>query len=318
MTPIPTLEEVALTWAIRTADPEFRDWDAFMAWLDGDADRNLAYNRAAMLVADAENAACATTVEPTAPIVMLPPRREKPATTGSRRWIVAAAGLALAAGIAGVLVIGEEGERPSWRTIETVAGRTRTIDLSDGSRIDLAGASRLRIDPARPRLALLDRGRAVFVVRHDPAAPFEVHAGGHRAIDAGTTFEVAQEGGTTRVAVAEGLVILDPATAMLRLEPGQAAALASGRAAAIERIAPERVGQWRNQRMTYDDAPLSAVVADLAIALGQPITVDERTGRRRFTGTITPATLRGKPDEAAALFGVSVVAGPAGWQFDTR
>lgn len=314
MTSIPTLEEVALAWAIRTADAEFRDWDAFIAWLDGDPARNLAYNRAAMLVADGAGAPARTTM-PTAEVVVLAERQVTPARSTSRRWLAAAAGLALAAGVAGVLVIDRAGDAPAWRTIDTMAGRPRTIDLVDGSRIDLAGGSRLRIDPARPRHARLDRGRAVFVVRHDPAAPFEVLAGRHRALDAGTTFEVAQEDGRTRVAVAEGLVIVDPGPARLRLEPGRAAVLAAGRPAEVERIAPDQVGQWRNERMTYNDAPLSMVVGDLATALGQPITVDERAGRRRFNGTITPMTVRGKPEEAAALLGVRVVASARGWEF---
>ncbi|KQT35175.1 hypothetical protein ASG29_03425 [Sphingomonas sp. Leaf412] len=314
----PTIDEIALGWAIRTAQPGFQEWDAFMAWLGGDAARNLAYDRAIAMVVDAG----ATPPGATGVVVPLPARvparAVRAAPVPRRRWIGVAAGAALAAGIAGVLVIGQADGPSSLRIVEAAPGRSRTIALADGSRIALAGGSRVRLDAARPRWARVDRGHVVFDVRHDATAPYRVEAGGYRIVDAGTTFEVAHDRAATRVAVAEGRVIVDPATVRLSLAAGQAADLVAGRAPRVEQVRPAAVGQWRNDRMRYDDAPLPDVAADLSIALGQPIVVDASVRERRFSGTITPATLRGRPGDVAALFGIRVAESPRGWAFLPR
>lgn len=43
----PNLREEAVHWAIRTRDPKFEDWDMFMAWLDEDRSRAVAYDEVA-------------------------------------------------------------------------------------------------------------------------------------------------------------------------------------------------------------------------------------------------------------------------------
>src|SRR3546814_9914530 len=62
-------------------------------------------------------------------------------------------------------------------TIATVPGARRTIDLADGSRIELNGDTRITLDKAAPRFASLDRGEAMFHVRHDDSDPFVVMVG---------------------------------------------------------------------------------------------------------------------------------------------
>ncbi|SDG14608.1 transmembrane sensor [Sphingomonas carotinifaciens] len=142
--------------------------------------------------------------------------------------------------------------------------------------------------------------------------------GAHRIVDAGTTFEVSHDEHAIRVEVAEGMVIVDPAVEALRLAPGQAVELIEGRQTKRELVARESVGQWRRASLSYTDAPLTRVAADLSVALGHSIVVDAAARDRRITATITPATVKGKPDEAAELFGVRIVATSRGWIFYQR
>jgi transmembrane sensor len=91
--------------------------------------------------------------------------------------------------------------------LESVAGQTITI--ADGSRVQLARDARMRVgslSSKRVELAL-ERGAAVFDVKHDPARRFVVHAGAVDVEDEGTRFEVdLAEGAAVTVVVEQGSV----------------------------------------------------------------------------------------------------------------
>ncbi|WP_438907630.1 FecR domain-containing protein, partial [Bacillus licheniformis] len=84
--------------------------------------------------------------------------------------------------------------------------------------IMLAGGSRIMLDHADPRRAVMERGEALFQVRHDDRHPFSVDARGLALTDLGTVFDVRLGRRMTRVAVAEGAVMVDPRGAALRLD----------------------------------------------------------------------------------------------------
>ncbi|MEH3121587.1 MAG: FecR domain-containing protein [Sphingomonas phyllosphaerae] len=299
--------EDAMDWAVRVADRDFTDWDGFTRWLEADPAHAARY--------DAEVAALAA-VE--AHVARLPPApiaaAVRPAPARSRRplrW----AGAAVAAALAGVIGLHAWQDRAQPYAVETAAGERRLVALGDGSSIVLAGGTRVTLDRADPRRAGVERGEALFRIRHDTAHPFRVMAGDLALTDLGTVFDVKRASALTRVAVAEGAVLVDPDGAALRLDPGQAVSATGDR---LTRSATEvaDVGAWRDGRLAYDAASLTEVAADLSRELRRPVKVVPAIAARPFRGTLALARLRDDPVTLGMLLDVRVRSDAAGWTLE--
>lgn len=297
-------DEDALDWAIRAADPEFADWDGFTDWLEADPAHAERYNMAVATLAAVEQQVAAASAPET--VAAPPPRR-------SWRW----AGAAMAAALVGAVGIGVWTERAQPYAVETVAGRQRTVALPDGSQIVLAGGSRVELDRAEPRFAAAARGEMLFRVRHDDADPFRVRAGDLEMTDLGTVFDVKRAGPVTRVAVAEGAVVVDPDGAALRLDPGQAV-VATGERLERQRIDPAIVGGWRDGWLAFDDATLAEVATDLSRHLARPIAVTPSIALRTFRGTLDVQRAGADPELLGILLDVQVRKHGDGWMLEPR
>ncbi|MFT3790868.1 MAG: FecR domain-containing protein [Rudaea sp.] len=96
----------------------------------------------------------------------------------------------------------------SWQHFETPVGEQRTIQLTEGSVVNLNVQSRLdvRFDETQRDVRLL-QGEATFKVAHDRTRPFRVHTARAVVEAVGTQFNVDDRpDGTTNVAVIEGRV----------------------------------------------------------------------------------------------------------------
>ncbi len=281
----------ALDWVVRTGDPAFDDWEGFQAWLEADPRHAAAYHAVAL---DVEEMAAAT---PAAPAAVVHRTRRWPAWAGG----AVAASLALVAGYATLDM------RADPYAVETTAGAMRTVNLADGSAVTLGGATRVMLDRRDPRTATLERGQAMFVVRHDARDPFEVRVGGARLVDVGTAFDVKRTRGETRVAVSEGAVDYNPGSDGIRLTRGQGL-VASDDGAAVRVLAVDvaGVGSWRNSVLAYEGATLAEVADDLSRALGVDLRADPAVARRPFSGSIATSKLDGDPARVAPLLGVAV------------
>src|SRR3546814_7021219 len=102
--------------------------------------------------------------------------------------------------------------------IETLAGEHRTVELADGSKIEINGASVVEIDADRPRFARLESGEAMFHVVHRDDDPFVVETGGAKIVDLGTAFNVVRRDRQTSVAVSEGIILYNPDRDKVRLD----------------------------------------------------------------------------------------------------
>lgn len=312
------VDEEALDWAMRMNDPA-ADWDAFMAWLEGDATRADRYDRMVAALHDAADAvaavpqgAGAATGEDIAPPAEAPAHRDH----GMRRhraWI----GGAIAAALIGAVGIGVWRELPQPYVIATRPGEQRTIALADGSSLVMAGGSSVQMDHHDDRVATVERGQILFRVRHDPARPFDVRAGTLALTDLGTVFDVSILGQRTRVAVAEGAVMVDPAGAALRLAPGEAV-LSDGSTLRRQATDPGDVGAWRQGRLAFDDATLAEVAEDLSRQLGMRIAASAAIAPRTFHGTIELRGLKENPALLGALLGVRVRQDDSGWTLEAQ
>lgn len=128
-----------------------------------------------------------------------------PAPAHSRvRLLAAIAALLLLTAGAGGLV--------AWRlrlqnTYETAVGATRTVQLADGTRMELNTGTRLLAKVSdTARTVTLEEGEAYFDVVHDARRPFTVYAGNRRITDLGTKFSVYRNGDDVRVIVSQGRV----------------------------------------------------------------------------------------------------------------
>ena len=296
------VEEQALEWAIRASDPAFDDWDGLTGWLEADPRNHDRYDEALAAIADACDRVAATPVR-TAPVAA---NDERPTRYGYRRW----GGGAIAAMLVAIVGVSLWNDRARPYAVETAPGEQRSVRLADGSEIILSGGSRVTLDRADARTASVDRGQMLFRIRHDAAHPFQVTAGDTRMVDLGTVFDVARDPGRTRVAVAEGAVMLDPQGARLRLDPGQAVVATGGE---LRRQRAADVGGWRDGRLTFDAAPLADVARDLSRQLGRPVAADPAIADRPFSGTIDIRNLKDDPALLGRLLAVRVRVDGEAW-----
>lgn len=159
----------------------------------------------------------------------------------------------------------------------TVLGEHRTLDLPDGSSIELNGRSRVRVSFAREqRNVELEQGEAMFSVAHDPERPFVVQAGAGRVTVTGTRFDVLREAEQTRVAVESGHVRVQGGNpdALVNLTAGLGTVVdARGHVAAAQAVNTGALTAWRKGQLVFEDASLGEVAAEVSRYRDKPLHV---------------------------------------------
>ena len=223
------------------------------------------------------------------------------------------------------------------QAFETAVGQQATVTLPDGSRITLNTDTvvHTRADPNR-RLVYLDKGQAFFRVAKDRRHPFVVTAAGRTVTALGTAFDVRVEHGALKVVLVEGKVRVESApvrAVTAKTRPGAATAPidagASPRAtemtAGSELVAPDdadwrltrtdvnRETSWLRGQVTFDDAPLGDIVAELNRYSARKFVIeDEQLAKVRLGGIYTPGDVEGF-SRALQAYGVAEVKeGPEG------
>lgn len=291
------ITDQAIGWHVRLAEASEADWAAFVAWLEADPAHAAAYDAVAVqdrLVGDAR---FPETVP--APVAANDNRKT--------RWMWLAGGTAAAAVVAALLVPSMIASPSSSYQVATRAGERRTVVLPDGTSIEMSGGTALTLDRANPRVASLDRGEAVFHVRHDGKQPFSMTAGAVTVRDIGTVFNVARDGQQLSVAVSEGSVLFQPARDALTLKAGDAVlARSDGSNVVRSKTDPASVGGWRVGMLGFEGQRLGDVAAKIERLYGVHIVLDGNLPDRPFTGMIrfTGAADRDVP-HLAELIGVT-------------
>ena len=312
----PKMMEDAAMWAVRTSEPDFDAWDAFTGWLEASPDHARAYDRAMLAAQDA-----VAVLPPAAPPEMAPANdtgeEEESADPGDRprSWLIPAVAACLAL-VAALWVWQIDGGPDVYRT---APGETRSIALGDGSTIVLAGASAIELDPDKARFARLEEGRALFDIRHDESDPFLVEVGAASLVDAGTIFEVNIRRRDVVVGVAEGAVIYEPNGRAARIDPGEMLTFArDGGDYRTDSVPIDQVGEWRQGRLTFRDAPLGEVARELAQASGIAYRVAEGGGGEPISGSVALEPLRDDPASLGPLLGVQVRRERDAWVVDAN
>ena len=225
--------------------------------------------------------------------------RRSPVTNRSHRDAGIGRGVRIAVGsaIIALLVVSATLllNRPS--TVEAAAGEQRTVELSDGSIVELnsdsqiviAGALRRSILPTVNERRVSLEGEAYFSVASSDR-PFVVEAGEARIRVTGTEFNVHARGNGlhgTRITLVSGSVEVAAHTRavepVLLTTPGTVATVTSSTQIAIldNQPAIDRVLAWRRRAFAFTDTPISIILDeierrfDLEIAPRSGVTLDE-------------------------------------------
>jgi transmembrane sensor len=217
--------------------------------------------------------------------------------------------LAMAASVAALAVaIGTWFVVPDQPVYTTAVGEQRSIQLPDGSRVELNAASRLRLRfSADERIVELLSGEALFRVAKNPQRPFIAVSGATRVRAVGTEFNVNRKSSGTVVTVVEGRVaILAPqasapeaGSAMVRVAPVEVGA---GEQAIVTMHAtptPRRTNvalatAWTQQQISFDSMPLPDAAEEFNRFNTQRLIVDPALADVYVTGTfsaVDPASL---------------------------
>lgn len=280
----------AIGWHVRRHDLDLAGWRAFIAWLEESPRHARAYDRIAMLDA-------------LLPVAELP-ARVAVNDNSPHYWRWGAGVAAVAASLALLVVPASRRRAPQSYAVQTRAGEARSISLTGGTAIELAGGSRLLLDRADPRSASLEHGEALFHVRYDAQAPFIVHAGQVALRDLGTVFDVARGGARLNVAVAEGSVMFQPEAEAVVLGRGEEIAVREDdRTVVKKRVDPADVGGWTQGQLSFDGTPLAEVAATIHRVSGAQLVLEGDLPTRVFTGMVrlTGAANRDIPHIAALI-----------------
>jgi transmembrane sensor len=282
----PDARAEAADWVVRlqSADLDADDALAFDAWLEASPAHARAYD-AALAVSMEYGREAAAVGE------ALAERRVTPRTL-SRRFYLGAGALAAAAAVA-VVVMPAVQPQVVTETYSTGKGEHRTLQLKDGSTVELNADTRLTVALGRKQRDLvLAEGQAVFDVAHDVRRPFLIAAGDRTVRVVGTQFDVRRRDGRLAVTVARGIVEVRPSAEgsgpAYRLHAGQRLEHREGAPTAqVAAVEAGEVLDWRRGRLVYREQPLSEVVADLNAQFATPIRIaDPKLAATPISGVI--------------------------------
>lgn len=193
---------------------------------------------------------------------------------------------------------------------QTALGEHATVELPDGSRLDLNTNSAARVEYTQgSRIIHLTRGEAFFTVAHDVQRPFWVVAGDSWIRAVGTAFNVDLRSTGVRVVVSEGTVKVaatslrerTPSDASLAkesvsiLSAGQQAEMRTG-LSKIRPVTPlelTRLAAWRKGKLYFENQPLGTVVEELGRYTDAQILIEDDALRQLPIGGTFQANSQG-------------------------
>ena len=228
------------------------------------------------------------------------PRRE-PLSGPHRKLLVPAMACAVALSVIGVTLFYYFMEG----VVTTDTGEQKTVNLPDGTRVELNTHSRLlvRYDD-HERKVVLQAGEAYFdVAKHQPR-PFVVYAGDRKVIALGTTFVVRREDTAQpelAVTLIEGQVAVAPigaADEIPQQPPADVKIMNAGQRLRLSKAGPtlvdtpslQHVTAWQRGQLVFDSTPLLEAAAEfnrystLKITINDPQAATIRIGGAFRTG----------------------------------
>ena len=197
--------------------------------------------------------------------MLAPPSRPAASATLSRRRFV---GLGVAACTAAVVTgatsLWLKGMSSPFADLHTSVGERRTVQLPDGSAVELAGNTALNVDfSAGRRFMELLQGEAFFTIVPGSAGDLTVSTQAGRVVAEKGEFCLSCEGATAMLAVSRHTVRVITADQQTDLSEGLSMRFSANHAGAIQHAELDQVLAWRSGRLVFFDTPLISVVNEL-------------------------------------------------------
>lgn len=187
----------------------------------------------------------------------------------------------------------------AWPTIELIAtrpmeqrtlpGQRLSLALKDGSRLDLAGDTwvRIRETPHRRQVELM-RGEAYFDVAHEQDRPFHVLTADSRVEVVGTRFDVNLTAGRTELSVEQGRVRFGARGFLAQshmVEAGRTTAVTATGVEPLRPLQPGAAGDWRDGWIETSGMSVARLVEEMNRWSTEPIRVaDPELGAMTVAG----------------------------------
>jgi len=281
----------AATWFSRRGSLDAQA--EFAAWLAADAQHAHAYAQ----LQDSYRAARRVPAHMAARWTVPAPSPRRPLLRSLRVLPYAAAAMLL-------LSVGAGGyqwwqQQPTFsQAYATARGQRLAVALPDGSSMQLDTATQLHVTVYRKRREVrLAHGEALFQVQAKQGQPFNVLSGPLTVTVVGTQFSVRntlEHDGQLRVAVQHGQVrVAGARQEQVDLRAGQGVSSdAGGRLSKVASLAPGSVAPWRDGRVTFDNVPLGAALAEFERYGDTGLAVrDPAVARLRIGGSFSLAQL---------------------------
>lgn len=190
-----------------------------------------------------------------------------------RSFIKYAASIALFVGLASIFSLLN---LDSSKTYQTVVGERKSVELPDGTTIDLNTNTIVKTHLTRSaREIRLLQGEAYFEIAHDPSRPLLVYAGPNVVTALGTAFIVRMREDRVDVVVSDGHVTLsvedsdtpEHLKVLAEMRAGQDATLNQNEVESLRNLDLEELTRklsWRNGILSFKGQPLSDVIEDMS------------------------------------------------------
>jgi transmembrane sensor len=278
--------------------------DQWMQWCGADPMNLLAFEQMQRLWNAFPEARTTTSHSP--PVLNRPKHRNR---------LAMAASVVLLLGVAGWFAWHYSDEQ----VLDTAIGEQRRITLADGSHLDLAPGSRVITHfTLTKRDVRLERGQAFFQVAHNVTRPFIVHANNLTVTAVGTEFDVRVSPDATAVTVMEGRITVAPdaekmdkgrtRTEIIRADIGQRVTFSkSAHQFSVGTVDPKVAGAWRGGTLQFVGESLEEVVGVINRYTTTHIVVAPALQQTRFTGTVSPPTVRDWFKALEQIYAVEVI-----------
>jgi ferric-dicitrate binding protein FerR (iron transport regulator) len=236
------------------------------------------------------------------------PKRARPRPNLNRASVAAAAAIPVFAGVVLMIVYGYwpfRWQSEPWQMYSTAAAQHREVTLRDGSVVTLGGDTvlRARVAAHYSRAVILDRGEALYRVKHDTQQPFTVDARNGSIEAIGTVFDVRNYSNRVQVTVTEGVVEVVSSqardvpmddswfstakkSASVRVEQGQRVSYRKdGSAGAPQATDLMGATDWTRGSITYNGKPLHEIIEDVQRYYPRRIVLDPAIADLTYTGT---------------------------------
>lgn len=197
----------------------------------------------------------------------------------------------------------------------TEIGGRKTLELRDGSTIEMNTGTVLRMaNDGTQRKVWLDKGEALFNIKHDAAHPFVVITSAHRITDLGTKFVVRDGADSLEVTLLEGRARLESGESALKpqlafLSPGDVV-VATATTLDVTRRSPGALAAalgWQRGVLVFQRTTLAEAAAEFNRYSTKRLVIgDAKTAQLQINGTFKNDDAVSFAGTARAVFGLRV------------